>query len=103
MYNNCKALRAGLYSYYHLNLPALYGPPGARPRTNKPGPAGGGAGGGAGSAGSGASASPSNGKGAQAGQEAPAVDGGSGEPRVLGTTSDHAEGAIINLVVALTS
>jgi hypothetical protein len=102
MYNNCKALRAGLYSYYHLNLPALYGPPGSRPRTNKPGPGGGGAGGGAGSGGSGASASPSNGKG-EAGQEAPAVDGGSGEPRVLGTTSDHAEGAIINLVVALTS
>lgn len=32
MYNNCKALRAGLYSYKHLSKPVLLGPP-HMPRT----------------------------------------------------------------------
>lgn len=79
LYNNCKALRAGVYSYTHLNQPALLGPP-ARGR---PSPA---AGGGSGGGGSGAASAAA-----------------AAEPRVLGTNSEHSDGAIINLVVQMSS
>ncbi len=83
MYNNCKALRAGKFSYDHLNQPALLGPA-ARPR---------------------APAQTQTQQGQRLGQKTAAGVGaagtGSGEHSVVGTRSGHSEGAIINIAVGL--
>jgi hypothetical protein len=79
MYNNCKALRAGKYSYDHLNQPALLGPA-ARPRP----PA-------------------QTQQGQSQGQKGAAAGKGTGELSVVGTRSGYSEGAILNIAVGLSS
>jgi len=97
MYNNCKALRAGIYSYDHLRHPVVLGP---RAHTGS-----------SGGAGLGGSGSPViTGKGS-AGLKLDAKKSESGllsqkkstEVPVMGTLSTNTEGAIISLAVGLTS
>ena len=97
MYNNCKALRAGIYSYEHLRHPVVLGP---RTRTGS----GGGSLGGSPVV-TGKSLAGLNKQDNRSNKN----DGGSvaykksTELPVLGTLSTNTEGAIIGLAVGLTS
>jgi hypothetical protein len=94
MYNNCKALRAGKYSYDHLNQPALLGPA-ARARAPTQASQ---------SQGQGQGQRPNGGAGSVAAAASTrGTSGGAGEQGVVGTRSGHSEGAIINFAVALSS
>ena len=98
MYNNCKALRAGIYSYDHLRHPVVLGP---RART--------GSSGGAGLGGSGSPVITGKGSAGLKQDVKSKSEGGllsqkkSTEVPVLGTLSTNTEGAIISLAVGLTS